>query len=199
MKKELLLSLLETNARYSTRDLADVLLEDEESVIHTMSDLEKKKVICGYHTIINWEKTNKDKVMALIEVDVTPERDFGYDRVAKNIYRYPEVDTMYLMSGKSEFIVIIYGRTMQEISNFVGAKLATTENVVSTSTSVSYTHLVLTFSRHSLSITTAKLNINVLVFGKYSLRRKRYSSTFLPISSCISLIMASSAHSSLLT
>ena len=109
MKKELLLSLLETNARYSTRDLADVLLEDEESVIHTMSDLEKKKVICGYHTIINWEKTNKDKVMALIEVDVTPERDFGYDRVAKNIYRYPEVDTMYLMSGKSEFIVIIYG------------------------------------------------------------------------------------------
>ncbi len=72
--------------------------------------------------------------MALIEVDVTPERDFGYDRVAKNIYRYPEVDTMYLMSGKSEFIVIIYGRTMQEISNFVGAKLATTENVVSTST-----------------------------------------------------------------
>ena len=134
MKKELLLSLLETNARYSTRDLADVLLEDEESVIHTMSDLEKKKVICGYHTIINWEKTNKDKVMALIEVDVTPERDFGYDRVAKNIYRYPEVDTMYLMSCKSEFIVIIYGRTMQEISNFVGAKLATTENVVSTST-----------------------------------------------------------------
>ena len=113
MKKELLLSLLETNARYSTRDLADVLLEDEESVIHTMSDLEKKKVICGYHTIINWEKTNKDKVMALIEVDVTPERDFGYDRVAKNIYSYPEVDTMYLMSGKSEFIVIIYGRTMQ--------------------------------------------------------------------------------------
>lgn len=73
---------------------------DEESVIHTMNDLEKKKVICGYHTIINWEKTNKDKVMALIEVDVTPERDFGYDRVAKNIYRYPEVDTMYLMSGK---------------------------------------------------------------------------------------------------
>ena len=89
MKKELLLSLLETNARYSTRDLADVLLEDEESVIHTMSDLEKKKVICGYHTIINWEKTNKDKVMALIEVDVTPERDFGYDRVAKKHLSLP--------------------------------------------------------------------------------------------------------------
>ena len=134
MKTELLLSLLETNARYSTRDLADVLLEDEDSVIHTMSDLEKKKIICGSHTIINWDKTNKEKVMALIEVGVTPERDYGYDKIAKNIYRYPEVDTMYLMSGKSEFIVIIYGKTMQEVSNFVGTKLAPTQNVVSTST-----------------------------------------------------------------
>lgn len=134
MNKEMLLSLLETNARYDTRDLADILLEDEESVIHTIKDMEKKKIICGYHTIINWDKTNKDKVMAMIEVEVAPERDYGYDRIARNIYRYPEVDTMYLMSGKSEFIVIIYGKTMQEISNFVGAKLATTDHVTSTST-----------------------------------------------------------------
>ena len=69
MKQELLLSLLETNARYSTRDLADILLEDEDSVIHTMNELEKKKIICGYHTIINWDKTNRDKVMAMIEVE----------------------------------------------------------------------------------------------------------------------------------
>ena len=134
MKQELLLSLLETNARYSTRDLADILLEDEDSVIHTMNELEKKKIICGYHTIINWDKTNRDKVMAMIEVEVSPERDYGYDRIARNIYRYTEVDTMYLMSGKSEFIVIIYGKTMQEVSNFVGSKLATTDHVTSTST-----------------------------------------------------------------
>ena len=134
MKQELLLSLLETNARYSTRDLADILQEDEDSVIHTMNELEKKKIICGYHTIINWDKTNRDKVMAMIEVEVSPERDYGYDRIARNIYRYPEVDTMYLMSGKSEFIVIIYGKTMQEVSNFVGSKLATTDHVTSTST-----------------------------------------------------------------
>ena len=134
MKQELLLSLLETNARYSTRDLADILLEDEDSVIHTMNELEKKKIICGYHTIINWDKTNRDKVMAMIEVEVSPEHDYGYDRIARNIYRYPEVDTMYLMSGKSEFIVIIYGKTMQEVSNFVGSKLATTDHVTSTST-----------------------------------------------------------------
>lgn len=134
MKQEVLLSLLETNARYSTRDLADILLQDEDSIIHSMNELEKKKVICGYHTIINWDKTNVQKVMALIAVEVCPERDYGYDRIARNIYRFPEVDTMYLMSGKSEFIVIIYGKTMQEVANFVGSKLATTEHVTSTST-----------------------------------------------------------------
>ena len=63
-----------------------------------------------------------------------PEREFGYDRIAKLIYRYPEVDTMYLMSGKSEFIVTIYGKTMQEIAHFVGSKLACIEKVTGTCT-----------------------------------------------------------------
>ena len=117
-----------------TKDLADILLADEASVIHEMSELEKEKIICGYHTVVNWDKANQERVMAMIEVGVTPEREFGYDRVAKNIYRYPEVDTMYLMSGRSEFIVIIYGKTMQEISNLVGAKLACIEQVKSTVT-----------------------------------------------------------------
>ncbi len=134
MEKALLLSLLSENARYSTEDLADILLSDEESVIHAMDELEKNKIICGYHTIINWDKTNKERVMALIQVTVTPERDYGYDRIAANLYRYPEVDTMYLLSGSSEFVVIVYGKTMQEIANFVGSKLATTDKVTSTST-----------------------------------------------------------------
>lgn len=134
MERALLLSLLSENARYSTEDLADILLSDEESVIHTMDELEKNKIICGYHTIINWDKTNKERVMALIQVTVTPERDYGYDRIAANLYRYPEVDTMYLLSGSSEFVVIVYGKTMQEIANFVGSKLATTDKVTSTST-----------------------------------------------------------------
>ena len=132
MERNVLLSLLEKNARMDTKDLADILLADEASVIHEMSELEKEKIICGYH--VNWDKANQERVMAMIEVGVTPEREFGYDRVAKNIYRYPEVDTMYLMSGRSEFIVIIYGKTMQEISNFVGAKLACIEQVKSTVT-----------------------------------------------------------------
>lgn len=134
MERNVLLSLLEKNARMDTKDLADILLADEASVIHEMSELEKEKIICGYHTVVNWYKANQERVMAMIEVGVTPEREFGYDRVAKNIYRYPEVDTMYLMSGRSEFIVIIYGKTMQEISNFVGAKLACIEQVKSTVT-----------------------------------------------------------------
>lgn len=134
MERNVLLSLLEKNARMDTKDLANILLADEASVIHEMSELEKEKIICGYHTVVNWDKANQERVMAMIEVGVTPEREFGYDRVAKNIYRYPEVDTMYLMSGRSEFIVIIYGKTMQEISNFVGAKLACIEQVKSTVT-----------------------------------------------------------------
>ena len=134
MERNVLLSLLEKNSRMDRKDLADILLADEASVIHEMSELEKEKIICGYHTVVNWDKANQERVMAMIEVGVTPEREFGYDRVAKNIYRYPEVDTMYLMSGRSEFIVIIYGKTMQEISNFVGAKLACIEQVKSTVT-----------------------------------------------------------------
>ena len=97
-------------------------------------DLEKNKTIYGYHTLINWDKTNHDVCTAVIQVNAKPERDYGYDRIAKKIYNFPEVDTMYLMSGKSEFIVIIYGKTMQEVSNFVGSKLATTDHVTSTST-----------------------------------------------------------------
>lgn len=134
MKQEQLLSLLEKNSRYDIKDLADILNESEHTILSTMSELEKEKVICGYHTVINWDKTNNDKVMALIEVGVIPEREYGYDRIAKNIYRYPEVDTMYLMSGTSEFMVIIYGKTMQEISQFVATKLACVEHVKSTAT-----------------------------------------------------------------
>lgn len=134
MKQEQLLALLEKNSRYATKDLSDILNESEEHILTTMEELEKEKVICGYHTVINWDKTNTDKVMALIEVGVTPEREYGYDRIAKNIYRYPEVDTMYLMSGTSEFIIMIYGKTMQEISRFVATKLACVEHVKSTAT-----------------------------------------------------------------
>lgn len=134
MDEKALLKMLEKNSRMQIRDLADVLNESEENVLDKLSELEREKVIMGYHTLINWDKSCVDRVMAMIEVSVMPEREYGYDRIAKNIYRYPEVDTMYLMSGKSEFIVIIYGKTMQEIANFVGSKLACIEKVTGTCT-----------------------------------------------------------------
>ena len=110
------------------------LQESEENIMETMTQLEKEKVINGYHTVINWERANVDRVSALIEVSCQPERDYGYDRIASMIYSYSEVETMYLMSGKSEFIVMVEGKTMQEISNFVGAKLAVVEGVTGTNT-----------------------------------------------------------------
>ena len=126
--------MLEKNARREVRDLADILQESEENIMETMTQLEKEKVINGYHTVINWERANVDRVSALIEVNCQPERDYGYDRIASMIYSYSEVETMYLMSGKSEFIVMVEGKTMQEISNFVGAKLAVVEGVTGTNT-----------------------------------------------------------------
>ncbi len=134
MNETALLKLLEHNARMESCDLAAALNESEDTVKETMNQLIQNKVLLGHHTLINWDKTNVDRVMALIEVNVMPEREYGYDRIAKLIYRYPEVDTMYLMSGKSEFIVIIYGKTMQEIAQFVGSKLACIDKVTGTCT-----------------------------------------------------------------
>ncbi|WP_041139931.1 Lrp/AsnC family transcriptional regulator [Beduini massiliensis] len=134
MKELALLSLLEKNARMEVKDLAMALQESEENVLNTMSDLEKRKVICGYHTMINYDHLNKDDVMALIQINATPEREYGYDRVAANIYKFPEVDTMYLLSGAYEFLVIIKGKTMQDVANFVASKLAIIESVTGTST-----------------------------------------------------------------
>lgn len=134
MEKNFLLSLLEKNARREVKDLADILQESEENILETMTQLQKEKVISGYHTVINWEKANVDRVSAVIDVTCQPERDYGYDRIASMIYSYPEVDTMYLMSGKSEFLVMVEGKTMQEISNFVGAKLACVDGVTGTTT-----------------------------------------------------------------
>lgn len=134
MEIKSLLSLLENNARLDIKDLAMALNESEDNVLNTMSELEREKVICGYHTIINYDNLNHNQVLALIQVNANPERDHGYEKVAKSIYRFQEVDSMYLLSGAYEFMVVIKGRTMQEVANFVASKLATLENVTGTST-----------------------------------------------------------------
>ena len=134
MDEKLLLSLIENNAKLTTTDLAMALNETEENISFELSRLEKKRIICGYHTLINWDRTNNDQVLALIQVKTNSERDYGYDRIAKRIYQFPEVDTMYLLSGNYEFVVFIKGKTMQEVANFVGSKLACVDGVTGTST-----------------------------------------------------------------
>ncbi|MDF9824556.1 DNA-binding Lrp family transcriptional regulator [Breznakia sp. PF5-3] len=129
-----LLSFLETNARYETKDLAVILQTDEKEVLDKLAAFEKDKIICGYHTIINWDKTHNEKVTSIIYVDAIPQRDSGYDAIARKIYNYPEVESMYLTSGKSDFILTVHGKTMKEIANFIATKLACIDGVTSTST-----------------------------------------------------------------
>ncbi len=129
-----LLNLLQDNPKISATDLADILNETENAINEKIEELEKKKIICGYHTVINWDKTNSDHCSAIIEVSAKPERNKGYDEVAGKIARYPEVSDLFLMSGKSEFMVFIDGKTMREIADFVGQKLAPIEGVTQTVT-----------------------------------------------------------------
>ncbi|MDD6681201.1 Lrp/AsnC family transcriptional regulator [Galactobacillus timonensis] len=129
-----LLKALEQNPRISTADLADVLNTSVEQVEAEKDHLEKTHVICGYHTVINWDRTNTDRVSAIIEVSGKPERDVGYDKIAQRIARFDEVTSLYLMSGNSEFMVFVEGQTMREIADFVGQKLAPIDGVTSTVT-----------------------------------------------------------------
>ena len=91
-------------------------------------------MILGYKALIDWDKTDKEHVSALIELKITPQRDRGYDHVAQKIYNYPEVESLYLMSGSFDLAVLIEGKTMREVALFVAEKLATIEDVTSTAT-----------------------------------------------------------------
>jgi DNA-binding Lrp family transcriptional regulator len=96
--------------------------------------LESKGIICGYHTLVNWEKTSIEKVTALIEVRVTPQRGQGFDHIAERIYKYPEVRAVYLISGGFDLLVTLEEKSLKEIANFVTDKLSTLDSVLSTAT-----------------------------------------------------------------
>lgn len=133
-EKRNVLELLEKDARLTPREIA-VMLEKEEGDIKKMvAEMEKDGVVLGYRTIIDWDKTDKEYVSALIELKITPQRDRGFDRVAEKIYNYPEVESLYLMSGGFDLCVIIEGKTMREVAYFVANKLAPMEDVVATAT-----------------------------------------------------------------
>lgn len=134
MKKIQILNLLEKNAKLSVDELAEELNTSKEELGELVKELEEEKVICGYSTIINWDKVTEVKCNALIEVKVTPQRGTGFDRIADRISRFDEVDSIYLMSGTYDFMVIVNGRSMKEVSSFVFNKLATIDYIQSTAT-----------------------------------------------------------------
>lgn len=129
-----LLAVIEKNSRIDLKELAVILGVEEIDVVNEMAAMEAEGIICGYHTLINWEKTSIDKVSALIEVRVTPQRGEGFDNIAERIYKYPEVRSVYLMSGGYDLMVILEGKTLREVSSFVSDKLSTLDTVLSTAT-----------------------------------------------------------------
>lgn len=132
--RDKILMMLENNSRIDLKELAIMLGSSEAEVANEIADMEKERIICGYNTIINWDKTGDEKVTALIEVKVTPQRGLGFDSIAERIYKYDEITAVYLMSGGFDFTVIIEGKTMKAVAQFVSSKLATLDSVLSTST-----------------------------------------------------------------
>lgn len=129
-----LLALIEKNSRMGLDELAVLLGVKETEAAEELVKLEQEGIICGYHTLINWDKTSIEKVTALIEVKVTPQRGQGFDRIAERIYNYPEVKSVYLISGGYDLLVTLEEKTLKEIASFVSDKLSTLDSVLSTAT-----------------------------------------------------------------
>ena len=132
--REKILTFIEKNSRIDLKELAIILGVDENMVLNELQAMEEEHVICGYHTLIDWDKVGVDKVMAMIEVRVTPQRGLGFDKVAERIYNYPEVNAVYLISGGFDFMVTIEGKTLKEVAQFVSEKLSALDTVLSTKT-----------------------------------------------------------------
>ena len=132
--REKLLSVIEKNSRIDIKELAVIMGAEEIDIVNELEAMEREGIICGYHTLIDWEKTSIEKVSALIEVRVTPQRGQGFDKIAERIYKYPEVNSVYLISGGYDLLVSLEGKSLKDISAFVSDKLSTLETVLSTAT-----------------------------------------------------------------
>lgn len=154
-----ILEMIERNARIDVKDLALILEVSELDIVNEISAMEKEGIICAYHTIINWDATSKEKVVALIEVKVTPQRGMGFDKMADRIMQYEEVSSLYLMSGAFDFTLLLEGKTMKEVAMFVSEKLAPLESILSTST-----HFVLKkYKEHGTVIGSKKIDEREMV------------------------------------
>ncbi len=132
--REKILTFIERNSRIDLKELAVILGVDEVTVAQELKNMEEEHIICGYHTLINWDKTGVEKVTAMIEVRVTPQREMGFDKVAERIYNYPEVNAVFLISDAKDMMVTLEGKTLREVSQFVTDKLSTLDSVLSTKT-----------------------------------------------------------------
>ena len=132
--REKILKNLAQNARLSSKDLAAMLDATPEEIRQAIKEMEDEGIICGYPTLINWDKTGDEKVTAVIEVKTAPERGRGFDKIAARIYQFDEVKDVYLMSGNFDFTVTIDGSSMKEVAMFVTQKLAPMESIVSCAT-----------------------------------------------------------------
>lgn len=142
--KSKVLALVEDDARLTKEKIAVMLDKEVGEIKNIIEELENDGVILGYKAMIDWDKTDREYVTALIELKVTPQRDRGFEKVAERINNYPEVKDMYLMSGAYDYCVVIEGKTMKQVALFVAEKLAPIENVISTST-----HFVLRKYKHN--------------------------------------------------
>ena len=129
-----LLKLLNKDARTSVSDLAVMLGTDEESVRRDMEELEREGIIRSYKAVIDWERLNDAYVSAIIELKVTPKAGLGFEDVAAKVMQYPEVESVYLMSGVYDLNVVVKGRTLHDVARFVAKELSTIESVTSTAT-----------------------------------------------------------------
>ena len=129
-----ILQKLERDCRISSQNLALMLDKEEGEIKEVIENLEREQVILGYKAVIDWDKTDKEHVTALIELKVVPQRDGGFDKIAEKIYSYEEVQTAYLMSGGFDLAIILEGRTMREVAYFVAEKIAVMDGIISTAT-----------------------------------------------------------------
>ncbi len=129
-----ILRMLEKDATITAEQIASALGRDVTEVAEKISELEEKNIVLGYKTLIDWDKTERETVMALIEVKVVPQRELGFARIAERISQYDEVESVYLMSGSFDIAVIISGGSLAEVASFVSEKLAPLEAVTATAT-----------------------------------------------------------------
>lgn len=132
--EEILNILDKEKGNVSRAKIAQMLGMEEKEVADKIEKMEKENVIVGYKTIVNWDKTDKDVVVALIELRITPQRGEGFDKVAERIYKYPQVKSLYLMPGAYDLAVTIEGKSMKEVALFVAQKLAPMDSIISTAT-----------------------------------------------------------------